>query len=217
MKRLSAFAAQGGTLVLNYRAATQNPDNSMRRTLSPGPFAEIAGVQSDAMLDLFEYNAQNGMLDEKIAGEIGIGFTGKDDVYKPRTIVESLTLAGAEVIATVHGGGAMDGKPAVTRNRHGQGWVYYVGADAADDAFYEMLAREIGATADLKPLIAAPYGVEVTSRESSGVTYYFLLNLTTSAHESIGLPRPMIDAIGGGADITQISLEPLGVAVLTSK
>lgn len=217
VKRLSAFAAQGGTLVLNYRAATQNPDNSMRRTLSPGPFAEIAGVQSDAMLDLFEYNAQNGMLDEKIAGEIGIGFSGKDDVYKPRTIVESLTLAGAEVIATVHGGGPMDGKPAVTRNRHGQGWVYYVGADAADDGFYEMLAREIGATADLKPLIAAPYGVEVTSRESSGVTHYFLLNLTTSAHESIGLPRPMIDAIGGGADVTQISLEPLGVAVLTSK
>jgi len=41
--RLKAFVAGGGTLVLNYRAATQNIDNSMRLTLAPGPFAEIAG------------------------------------------------------------------------------------------------------------------------------------------------------------------------------
>jgi beta-galactosidase len=189
----------------------------MRRPLAPGPFAEIAGVKSEAMLDLFEYNQQNGMLDEKIAGEIGIRFTGEDTVFKPRTIVESLTLTGAEAIATVHGGGPMDGRPAVTRNRRGQGWVFYVGADSVDDEFYEILAHAVGSNGDLKPLIAAPYGVEVTSRETAGATYYFLLNLTTTAHDNINLPHAMNDAIGGRTNLTQVSLGSLGVAVLVSQ
>ncbi|HEX4031031.1 MAG TPA: beta-galactosidase [Terracidiphilus sp.] len=217
VKQLSRFAERGGILVLNYRAGTENPDNSMRQTLAPGPFSEIAGVKSDAILDLFEYNAQNGMLDEKHAAEIGIRFAGNDAVFKPRTIVESLALTGAEVIATVYGGGPMDRKPAITRNRHGQGWVLYVGADSDEDVFYETLAHEIGLMGNLKPLIAAPYGVEVTSREESATTYYFLLNLTTTAHDNIDLPHSMSDLIDGKANVTQVSLGPLGIAVLASQ
>lgn len=217
VKRLSSFAEQGGILVLNYRAGTENPDNSMRQTLAPGPFAEIAGVRSEAMLDLSEYNAQSGSLDAKLASELGITFAGSDAVFKPRTIIESLNLAGAEVIATVRGGGPMEGRPAVTRNRHGSGWVFYVGADSVDDEFYETLAHAIASCGDLKPLIAAPYGVEVTSREADGATYFFLLNLTTTAHDAIELPHAMNDAISGKTNLTQISLEPLGIAVLVSQ
>jgi hypothetical protein len=66
----------------------------------------------------------------------------------------------------------------------------------------------------LTPLIAAPYGVEVTSREDSGTTYYFLLNLTDDAHNKIELPRPMDDLVGGGTHVTEISLGPLDVALL---
>jgi beta-galactosidase len=217
VKQLSRFAERGGILVLNYRAGTENPDNSMRQTLAPGPFSEITGVKSDAILDLFEYNAQNGMLDEKHAAEIGIRFAGNDAAFKPRTIVESLALTGAEAIATVYGGGPMDRKPAITRNRHGQGWVLYVGADSDEDVFYETLAHEIGLMGNLKPLIAAPYGVEVTSREESAVTYYFLLNLTTTAHDNIELPDSMSDLIDGKANVTQVSLGPLGIAVLAAQ
>jgi len=65
VERLRAFVAGGGTLVLNYRAATQNIDNSLRRTLAPGPFADIAGVKSEAMLDLVEYNPEHGAFDRK--------------------------------------------------------------------------------------------------------------------------------------------------------
>lgn len=217
IKRLSGFAADGGILVLNYRAATQNPDNSMRRTLAPGPFAEIAGVRSEAMLDLFEYNAQSGMLDEKLQAELGIRFAEDETVFKPRTIIESLTLDGAEAIATVRGGGPMEGRPAITRNRCGRGWVFYVGADSVDDGFYEMLAHIVGAAGKLTPLIAAPYGVEVTSREAAGRTYYFLLNLTETAHEKIQLPAPMSDLIADRTNVTEIALGPLDVAVLASQ
>jgi beta-galactosidase len=214
--RLRAFVAAGGTLVLNYRAATQNMDNSMRRSLAPGPFANIAGVKSDAILDLFEYNSNAGNLDAGFETALGIRFGSADPVFKPRTAIESLTLNGAEAIATVVGGGSLNGRPAITRNRYGKGWVFYAGCDSTDLGLYETIAHLAGHSASLKPLIRAPYGVEVTSRQDAASTYYFLLNLTLTAHEKIELPNPMDDLIGERSSIRQIALGPLDVAVLAS-
>lgn len=214
--RLRAFVAAGGTLVLNYRAATQNLDNSMRRTLAPGPLTEIAGVRSEAILDLFEYNSQAGNLDPALQAGLGIEFPGASSAFKARSAIESLILRGAESIATVTGGGSLKGRPAVTRYRHEKGWVFYAGCDSTDDGFYETLARMAGEACSLKPLIAAPYGVEVISRQDAKTTYYFLLNLTGTAHDKITLPHPMDDLIGERRSIAQISLAPLDVAVLAS-
>lgn len=213
--RLRAYVAGGGTLILNYRAATEYMDNSMRRSLAPGPFAEIAGVKSDAILDLFEYNSAAGNLDPALEAALGIQFHG-GPVFKPRTAIESLTLHGAEAIAAVQGGGSLNGRPAVTRNRHGKGWVFYAGCDSTADGFYETLTRMAGEAASLAPLIPAPYGVEVASREDATSTYYFLLNLTDTAHDKIELPHPMEDLIGERKSVIQIALGPLGVAVLAS-
>lgn len=147
----------------------------------------------------------------------GIVFAGNQTVFRPRTIVESLTLHGAETLATVVGAGEMSGRPAVTRNRHGNGRVFYVGTDCADDAFYETVARLVGAEAKLTPLIPVPYGVEVTSRQDADATCYFLLNLTTETHDNIRLPKPMDDLIGERDGIRQVSLGPLDVAVLVAR
>jgi len=217
VQRLHAFVAAGGTLILNYRAATENMDNSMRRTLAPGPFADIAGVRSEAMLELFEYNPQKGNLDQKLEDQLGIKFPEKETTFRPRTIIESLILHGAEPMATVRGGGPMAGRPAVTRNRYQSGWVFYVGCDSVDDEFYISLAQIAGAASKLVPLIAAPYGVEVTSRQDTGTTYYFLLNLTETRHDNIQLPHPMEDLIAGRSGVTAASLAPLDVSVLASK
>jgi beta-galactosidase len=204
VERLHAFVAGGGTLVLNYRAATQNTENGMRRTLAPGAFTDIAGVRSEAMLDLTEVSAQKGL---------GISYAGSETQFNPRTIVESLVLSGAESLASVHGG-LMADKPAVTRNRHERGWVFYVGVDCVEDEFYEVFARRVGQTCGLDPLISAPYGVEVTSRQDAEKTYYFLLNLTDATHDRIELPCPMDDLIGERSGVKQIGLGPLEVAVL---
>jgi beta-galactosidase len=211
--RLSSFAGAGGTLVLNYRAATQNMDNSMRRDLSPGPFAGIAGVKSDAILDLFEYNAAAGNLDPVLQDALRVEFVGGGS-FRPRTAIETLNPVSAEVVAYTSGAGEMDRRSAVTRNRYRKGWVFYVGCDSSEDAFYEHLARLLGEAASLRLPIAAPYGVEVVSREDSTAIYYFLLNLTTTVHDSIPLPGPMDDLIRERKGVTQIGLGPLDVALL---
>ncbi len=110
----------------------------------------------------------------------------------------------------------MEGRPAITRNRHGRGWVIYVGCDSTSDDFYEAVARAAGAASGLTPLIQAPDGVEVTSREDGDATYYFLLNLTETPHEKIALPKPMDDLIHDQRGITEVTLGPLDVAVLMS-
>jgi beta-galactosidase len=110
----------------------------------------------------------------------------------------------------------MTGKPAITRHRYKQGWVFYVGTDSAEDGFHEALARVVGAVGQLPSLIAAPYGVEVTSREDADTIFYFLLNLTEATHNEVQLPRPMDDLIGGKKRVTKVSLGPLEVAVLAS-
>lgn len=213
--KLKAYVAAGGTLVLNYRAATQNMDNSMRRALSPGAFAEIAGVQSDAMLDLFEYNSEHGLLESKLQNELGIQFTGSDAVYHPATIVESLHLTGAEVLATLVGAGRMTGKPAVTRHRSGKGWVFYVGVDSNDSDFYDVIARAIAGTIDIKPIVDAPRDVEVITRSDGKTAYVFLLNMAETDHGEIALPQAMDDVLGGQSAIEKIALGPLAVAVLS--
>jgi beta-galactosidase len=212
--RLRAFVAGGGILVLNFRAGTQNPDNSMRRVLSPGPFADMAGVIVESNLDLTDYSPAGGSLDRKLNNELGIRFEGNETVFTPRTILEAIRLQGAEPVATFRGG-RMAGQPAVTRHRFGQGWVFYVGTDCGEDGFHETLARAVGATGDLSPLLAAPYGVEVTSREDANNVYYFLLNLTETARK-IPLPRPMTDMVAEQHGLTEVSLGPLGVAVLAA-
>lgn len=211
--RIIQFVADGGTLLMNNRAATENTENGMRLTLSPGPFTEIAGVHAEAMLDLNETNAQNGTLEQSQEDALGIVFAGADAVFHPRTIVEALVLRGAEQIASLRGG-RMAGRPAVTRHQFGKGLVYYSGIDCLEDGFYESLARIVGAAAKLEPLIAVPYGVEVTRREDARSSYYFLLNLTETPHENIPLPRPMDDLVGERSGVSQISLGALDVAVL---
>lgn len=211
--KLKAYAAGGGALLLNDRVATQNMDNSMRRTLAPGALAEGAGVQSDAALDLFESNAQNGTLAADLESQLGIRFVGNDAVYAPRTVIESLHLEGAEAIAHVVGG-RMGGQPAVTRHRNRSGWVFYAGVDSADPGFYESLAQAVAGAIGLEPLIAAPRGVEVTTRSDGTRTWFFLLNLTETAHPDIVLPRPMKNVLTGQTGVQRIALEPLGATVL---
>lgn len=212
-ERLHAFVASGGTLVLNYRAGTQNMDAGMRRLVPPGVFADMAGVTAESNLDLIEYG--RGALNDKQRSELGITFSGNATVFPPQTMIELLSLRGAAAIATYRGG-RMEGQAAITRCRHGEGWVYYVAADSADNRFYETLAQVVGKGAGLLPLIAAPYGVEVVSRENEESVFYFLLNLTEEAHGDIPLPQAMEDMIRGDHGVTRIALGPLEVAALAA-
>ena len=127
--------------------------------------------------------------------------------------MEALTLQGANPIATFRGG-RMAGKPAITRHKYGQGWVFYVGTDSGKREFHEALARIVGETVGLRALINAPYGVEVNSREDDKATYYFLLNLTETPYKRVSLSAAMDNVLTGERAVEAVDLGPLEVAIL---
>jgi beta-galactosidase GanA len=97
-------------------------------------------------------------------------------------------------------------------------WLYQLHPDVLsgnENGLYT-LARAVAAAGKLAPLLAAPYGVEVTSREDASTTFYFLLNLTEDTKNSIALPHPMVDLIAEREGVTSVSLGPLEVGVLAS-
>jgi beta-galactosidase len=213
--KLKSYVARGGVLVLTYRAGTQHTDASMQHILSPGVFTDIAGVSSITKLDLVEYSSARGQLDSAHEAQLGIAFNGSSEVFKPRIIMESLQLHGAEALATFRGG-RMEGMPAVTRNRHQKGWVIYAGTDSGEHGFHEALAQLAASAAGVTPLLAVPRGVAVTTREDQHHVYYFVLNLTETPHDDIALPRQMENWMAGGRSVSSVSLDPLGVAVLAA-
>lgn len=214
VERLRAFVAAGGVLVLNLHAGTQNPDNSMRRVLPPGPFAALAGVTAVSELAKDENRAIR-ILDAKLNAALGIVFNGSPTVFAPRTVLEDLRLDGATPVATFRSG-RMAGRPAVTRHAYQRGYVFYAGTDSGDAGFYETLAREAAAAVGLAPLLEVPRGVEVTTRETPDTTYYFLLNYTEDRRD-IRLPQPLDELVSQKPRVTEVSLAPLGVAVLAGR
>jgi beta-galactosidase len=212
-KKLEDYVAAGGVLILTPRAGTQNTDCSMRRVVSPGVFTAMAGVSVESKLDLTEYSSLRGQMDTAHESELGIAFSGSAAVFRPRTVMESLVLHGAEPIAFFRGG-RMQGRPAVVRNRYKAGWVIYAGTDSGEHGFHEALMEVAAQAAGLRPLLEVPRGVAVTTREDEHHTYYFVLNLTETPHEGISLPSSMDDWLNGRSGVRSISLEPLGVALL---
>lgn len=154
VKRLTEYVAGGEILVLNYRAGTQYMDASMRRVLAPGAFTENAGVTTDAKLDLVDYTG--------LGDQFEISFAGTEGGFHPRTILETLTLHGAKTIASFRGG-RMTGRAAITRNRHGQGWIFYVGNDCADDP----VSRSAGARGCCDGKTCA--GIHPAHRQAAGI------------------------------------------------
>jgi len=211
--RLEKFVSDGGTLVLNFRAATQNLDSSMRSTLAPGAFIQLVGASSSEKLDMLEYSPSNGQLDAALQAQLKIRFNGQNAEFAPRSILEVLQLHGAMPVATYEGG-RLDGLPAVVSRKYGKGSVVYVATDSSEFGFYEEVARVAGAMAGLAPLIKVPYGVEVTSRHDTQYEYFFLLNLTETPHLGIQLPHAMDDIVSKKSGLTKISLDPLAVAIL---
>jgi beta-galactosidase len=211
--KLKTWVANGGVLILNFRAATQDVDGSMRHALAPGAFADIAGVVSVARLDLSENNSARGQMDAAHEAELGITFSASKETVKPRTMMEQLQPKGAEIMARFRGG-RMEAMPAVTRFRYKAGWVIYAGCDSGEHGFYDALATAGADVAELKPILSVPSGVELTTREDDGSVYTFCVNLTETPHEGIALPTPMEDLLVPGATVSSLRLDPLGVAIL---
>ena len=186
--------------MLTYRSGVKDEHNVVTDQTLPGPLASLAGV---AIHEFDPQTNQEQEIDASAAGHFPaqVWF----DVLEPNT---------AEVLATYRKG-YYAGKAAVTRNRAGKGWVYYVGTESSSDDFYDHDAEVVAKLAGIAIGPKLPAGVEMATREKKGKRIVFLLNYTESAH-TVTLEGSYQNALTGEMESGQISVPPLDVKVLST-
>jgi beta-galactosidase len=201
VNKLTEFVKNGGTLILTFRSGVKDEHNVVTDRTLPGPFAEIAGVA------IHEFDPQLNE-EQEVAGP-------GESSFPTRTWSDILVPSTAKVLAT-YGKSYYAGKPAVTENHAGKGWVYYIGTESKSPFFYDRLI----ALAARKSLVALnekiPPGVEVAVRQKAGKKIIFVLNYT-SMDQTVPLDQAFQNALTGKTEPMDVRIPAYEVKVLTGK
>jgi beta-galactosidase len=178
-ERLEAFVRQGGTLVLTFLSGMVNESDLCFQNGFPGPLRKLAGVWSEELDPLWPGQSNRAL---PAPGQ-DIGLAG---AYRIDSFCELIHAEGSEVLA-VYAEDWYAGRPVLTRNRHGEGRVYYLAARAEQRLVDELMAAIVAETgiesAWPTPL---PGGVNAQRRTKDGRSYTFLMNFND--REAAGLP-----------------------------
>ena len=165
VRQAEAFAAAGGTVVLTNRSGVKDQNgNCILGQSLPGAFRTLCGCSVQ------EYDAI-GEANQRLR-------TIHGETHSITSWCDILELEGAKAWATYEGR-FYQGSPAITRNRYGKGYAYYLGT-VGEKGLYRTLLTEVFREQGVDMLEMLPQGVEVTARSGSGGTYRFYFNNTTA-------------------------------------
>lgn len=218
---LERWVSAGGTLAIGARTACRDLDNNVIAETLPGCLAPLAGVTVQ------EYGRLNpggkrplgiamgggtvtaGMVSAAAAsaGTVPIGTVPAEHWY------EILQPAdGTDVLARWEGR-HQAGQAAITRHRHGEGSVVYVGAYFSEPLL-AVLVPALAAMAGLEPAHpGAPRGVEVVQRRGIDRDVWFFINHNEEPAVVAHAPRGE-DLVTHRQVAGELELEPNGVAVV---
>lgn len=164
VKKLEAYVANGGRVILTMRTAVKDWNNKVIPKTLPGDLSAVTGIRVDDYDCLREVSQA---VRWNAGGEDGI----TEAVCKWCDII---TLQDAEAMA-VYQNEFYKGTPAVTRNSYGKGVAYYAGTELGSEIlkrFIGFVAKEAG----IAPVLITPEGVEASRRRTADTDYVFVLN-----------------------------------------
>jgi beta-galactosidase len=204
---LRAWVAGGGRLVVTYLSGIADEHGRVRLGGYPGALRDLLGVRVEEFHPL------------PAGATVGLSAGGVDLAGATRAAAggavgdlwsETVLATGAEVVMR-YAGGVLDGRPAVTRNRYGEGVAWYVSTRLAEPALDDLLAS-VAADARVTPACAGlPPGVEAIRREGPDRTWLFLLNHTESEQQ---VPAEGVDVLTGEPVTGRAAVPSGGVAVI---
>jgi beta-galactosidase len=200
-ERINAFVRAGGVLLTDCRTGVKDATNLCHERTLPGKLAPILG------LEIEEYETLADGMEYPVEGTPDFPGTFTAVHY-----VDWITPKRARTLAA-HNQPHLAAFPAVTRNRYGKGFGWYVGAVIREDAFYDQLAARLLADAGVRPILTPPPGVEVSLRESDSVRLLFLINHTEQP-QTVPVPAGKKELLTGRKTRDSVDLEPYGVAVI---
>lgn len=179
-ERLKHFVERGGCLVLTYGTGqVDENDLCFLGGFPGGGLSEVAGVWAEEMDALYD-SERNGM---QLSDTDGVDREYEVDSYcelvHPKENCEVLARYTKDFYA---------GMAALTKNYFGEGCCYYL-ACRCEQALLDELYGKIAKEQDIaKEILRVPDGVDVSRRESEGVTYVFLMNFSNE-NQTIVLPE----------------------------
>lgn len=179
--RLAAFVAAGGILVTTYWSGIVDESDLCFLGGFPGPLRELLGVWSEE-IDCLPEGRLNSI---RCAGSNDLGLAGE---FEAGIYCDLIHTESAETLAT-YTDDFYAGRPALTRNRFGDGYAFYVAAQMEDrflKEFYGALVEYTGVTRAFETTL--PPGVSASVREGESARYVFLLNFTAE-QKRIELPE----------------------------
>jgi beta-galactosidase len=200
-QRLNAFVANGGVLVTDGRTAVKDASSLMHTRTLPGLLSETLGIHIE------EYEALQGDLQYAVTGKDG--FAGS---YTAIQYSDWVTAQSADVLAGYEPW-HMQSFAALTRNTCGQGYAYYAGANIKEEGFYDALARDVLAHANITPVVTPPAGIEVSERAGLGKRLLFVIN-HTEQEQRVSVPAGKLELLSGATTGDMLELDIYGVAVI---
>lgn len=204
--QLKRYVQEGGHALLDFRAGAKKSNNQMEESKLPGIYRDLLGIEIE------DYGILNAEIINKLRTH------HEKNEFLARHWYDVIEIKGAEVLAEFTQD-YIQGQPAVTCNKYGQGLAYYFGTEPDEQGMEHFLER-ICKKAGLKPLLPdLPEGMEASARskideDGKPLTLLFLIN-HTSHEQSLTLTENFHDVFYDMDISGCISLEAYGVAVLS--
>ncbi|MEI2268673.1 beta-galactosidase [Microbacterium sp. No. 7] len=193
---LTAYVAQGGTLVVSFFSAVVDENDAVHPGGYGAVLADALGVRVEEHLPLREGHVTGIRVDDHVFAA---------DIWQ-----EDLVLTTADVRATYTAGPA-EGRPAVTRNAHGDGVGWYISTRPDADGLRAIM-REVYADAGIE-IPGTPEGVETIVRRSPDSDYLVAINhgteqvsLTTTGTDLLTQADVRDTLVLAGGDVAVVRL-----------
>lgn len=192
------FVQNGGHLVMSFFSGIVDAADHILLGGYPAPFRHLLGIRVEEF-------------DPYVPGQTNEIVTTEGRHVCCTSWSDLIDLEGAATVATF----AHDfyaGRPAITRNAHGDGSAYYLGTNP-DEAYLATLLAQICAEAQVRAPLEVPAEVEVIRRTSGSDGFLFLLNHGVEPAE-VHLETERRDLLTGMHHTESITLPPHGVSIL---
>ena len=197
---LEAFVRNGGILVLTYMSGIVGASDNVYLGGYPGPLREMAGIWVEE-IDSLPPEFQNGV---RFSDGSGASCS---------LVYDQIHLEGAEALGE-YTRDFYAGTPAVTRNRFGNGAVYYIGTQLEPDGLARILDQAVS-QGQVRSLIPEASGLEISCRESEDTRFYYLINFSGKDQPVPASLAGKPDLITGRISTAEDVLVPWDVRILT--
>ncbi len=176
---LEAFVRNGGILVLTYMSGIVGASDNVYLGGYPGPLRDLAGIWVEEI--------------DSLPPELHNEIRFSDGSHAECNLVyDQIHLEGAEALGE-YTRDFYAGTPSVTRNRFGNGSVYYIGTQP-DKAGLTHILDQAAAESQVHSLIPEASELEISCRESGDTRFYYLINFS-------GKEQPVPKSLAGKTDL----------------